>query len=110
MLLNKIVVAMNFTKLEIVVVVVCVNVTPIEINVVNFRDFLEIFNALPQTPLEIAESVDMMRAVEHGYTVRCIESKFKTVSVDTPDDLRRAASLMTKDPLFKHIFDRQTNG
>lgn len=67
-----------------------------------WREFLFQFNALPQAPLEIIESVDMMRAVEHGYTIRCVESPYQTISVDTPDDLSRAAELLKHDPLFPY--------
>ncbi len=67
------------------------------------RDFLFKFNSLPQTPLEKVESVDMMRAVEHGYTVRCVEStEYATLGVDTPQDLERAEEMMKTDSLFPY--------
>ncbi len=66
------------------------------------RDFLLQFNALPQTPLEIVESVDMMRVLENGGTVRMVATPFKTWSVDTPADLESVASRMAGDQLMKY--------
>ena len=64
------------------------------------RDFLIKFNELPATPLEIVESVDMLRVLEHGYKVQMILTKFETYSVDTPDDLTKTENLMKKDELI----------
>jgi 3-deoxy-manno-octulosonate cytidylyltransferase (CMP-KDO synthetase) len=65
------------------------------------RDFLIKFNELPQTPLEIVESVDMLRLIENGYTVRMVPTDYETFSVDTPQDLERVASIMATDTLFQ---------
>ncbi len=64
------------------------------------RDFLFKFNQLESTPLEIAESVDMLRVLEHGYRVKMVPTKYETYSVDTPDDLRHVEDLMKNDPLL----------
>ena len=64
------------------------------------REFLRTFNALPATPLEIAESVDMMRVLEHGYRVKMVEARGETISVDTPDDLRDVEAAMRTDTLM----------
>lgn len=64
------------------------------------RDYLLRFNELKPTPLEIAESVDLMRCVEHGDAVRMAVVDRVTVSVDTPDDRARAEAAMKDDPLF----------
>jgi 3-deoxy-manno-octulosonate cytidylyltransferase (CMP-KDO synthetase) len=53
------------------------------------RDFLMTFAALPQTPLERAESLEQLRALEHGYRIRTIETRHSTIEVDTPEDLER---------------------
>ncbi|MFL6333266.1 MAG: 3-deoxy-manno-octulosonate cytidylyltransferase [Pyrinomonadaceae bacterium] len=65
------------------------------------RDFLHEFTRLPQTPLERAESIDMLRAVEHGRPVRLVEIEEETHAVDTPEDLRLVEQLMKDDPLVK---------
>lgn len=63
------------------------------------RDFLREFARLAPTPLERAESVDMLRAVEHGRRVRMVLTEAETHAVDTPEDLRLVESLMKDDPL-----------
>jgi len=65
------------------------------------RDFLIKFNKLEPTPLEIIESVDMLRVLEHGYKVKMILTKYDTYSVDTIDDLKHVEKLMKKDKLIK---------
>ena len=65
------------------------------------REYLLKFNSLPETPLEIIESVDMMRILENGDTVRMVPISERTLSVDTPEDLRRVVTLMENDALRK---------
>ncbi len=64
------------------------------------RDYLLHFNALPEMPLEIIESVDMMRILEQGDKVRMVPVQARTSSVDTPEDLRRVEEMMRGDPLL----------
>lgn len=52
------------------------------------RDFLLEYTRMAPTPLEIAESIDMLRILEHGMRVRMVPTQHKTYSVDTPEDLR----------------------
>lgn len=65
------------------------------------RDFLIKFNQLEPTPLEIVESVDMLRILEHGYKVKMILASKDTYSVDTINDLKNVEMLMEKDPLIQ---------
>lgn len=58
------------------------------------RDFLIEYTQLDPTPLEIAESVDMMRVLEHGLQVRMVPTLFSSHAVDTPDDLQKVEKLM----------------
>ena len=60
---------------------------------------LKDFISLDPTPLELAESIDMMRFIEHGHRVKMIETSFSTHAVDTPDDLERVETLLRQDPL-----------
>ena len=53
------------------------------------RDFLMQYAAMAPTPLEIAESIDMLRVLEHGYKVRMVPTDFISIAVDTPADLER---------------------
>ena len=54
------------------------------------REFLLAFAALRQTPLEIVESLEQLRALEHGYRIRTVETVYDSIGVDTPEDLNRA--------------------
>ena len=65
------------------------------------RDFLIKFNEFAPTPLEIIESVDMLRVLEYGYRVKMVFSQYETYSVDTLEDLKKVESLMINDPLMK---------
>ncbi|MBW2343959.1 MAG: 3-deoxy-manno-octulosonate cytidylyltransferase [Deltaproteobacteria bacterium] len=64
------------------------------------RDFLIKFAGLPKTPLERIESVDMLRALEHGYKIRMVSTLYPVVGVDTQEDLELATEFMKKDPLL----------
>ena len=71
-----------------------------QVCVIPFRgEFLKEFTALKPTPLEILESIDMLRALEHGRPVRLVKCAAGTQSVDTPADLERVEKLMARDPL-----------
>ncbi|MBO72226.1 MAG: 3-deoxy-manno-octulosonate cytidylyltransferase [Flavobacteriales bacterium] len=65
------------------------------------RDYLFKFNELLPTPLEEVESVDMMRILEHGESVKCVEITEKNFSVDTREDLEKVEELMSVDPLIE---------
>jgi 3-deoxy-manno-octulosonate cytidylyltransferase (CMP-KDO synthetase) len=58
------------------------------------RDFLLTFTHLPSTPLEEAEKLEQLRALEWGYKITVSETDRPTVEVDTPEDLRRAEETM----------------
>jgi 3-deoxy-manno-octulosonate cytidylyltransferase (CMP-KDO synthetase) len=63
------------------------------------RDFLLLFPTLAPTPLERAESLEQLRALEHGYRIRVTTVESSSVEVDTPADLERAeaAALLEGD-------------
>jgi len=58
------------------------------------RDFLFEYNIMKPTPLEIAESIDMMRILENGMKVHMVPTKHITYAVDTHDDLVKVEKLM----------------
>jgi 3-deoxy-manno-octulosonate cytidylyltransferase (CMP-KDO synthetase) len=58
------------------------------------RDFLLTFAGLPQTPLEHAESLEQLRALEHGFRIRAVATRYESIEVDTPEDLERVRQLM----------------
>jgi 3-deoxy-manno-octulosonate cytidylyltransferase (CMP-KDO synthetase) len=65
------------------------------------RDFLLEYNEMSPTPLEVIESVDMMRILESGGQVKMINTVYTTKAVDTEEDLHRVVSIMKKDKLFE---------
>ena len=54
------------------------------------KDFLLTFTALPPTPLEEAEKLEQLRALEWGYKICVTQTERPTIEVDTPEDLIRA--------------------
>jgi 3-deoxy-manno-octulosonate cytidylyltransferase (CMP-KDO synthetase) len=63
------------------------------------RDRLDLYSQLAPTPLEIAESIDMLRFLEHGYDVRMVLVESDSHAVDTPEDLRAVEERLLRDPL-----------
>ncbi len=63
------------------------------------RDFLLKFNSQPETPLEIIESVDMMRILENGGVIRMVQVADVTYSVDTQEDHAFVVDCMKNDKL-----------
>ena len=64
------------------------------------REYLLTYSRLPPTPLEIAESIDMLRVLEHGDKVKMIFTDKETYSVDTKEDLEWVVKQMEKDNLM----------
>jgi len=66
-----------------------------QICVIPFRrEFLLEYNELEPTPLEITESVDMLRVLEHGLNVKMVPTNYQTHAVDTLEDLQHVIQLM----------------
>jgi len=51
------------------------------------NDFLEKFVKLPRTPLEIAEELEQLRAIEHGLSIRVVETQHQSIGVDLPEHI-----------------------
>ena len=58
------------------------------------REFLLSFAALPQTPLERSESLEQLRALEHGFRIRTVATRYDSIEVDTAEDLERVRQLL----------------
>lgn len=56
--------------------------------------FLQRFTNLPATPLEQTESLEQLRALEHGYPIRMARTERAPIAVDTPDDLERVRRIL----------------
>lgn len=57
------------------------------------RAFLLTFAQLEPTPLERVERLEQLRALEHGYRIRTLETTYDSIGVDTPHDLDRVRQL-----------------
>lgn len=51
------------------------------------RDFLLEFSGWDQTPLEKRESLEMLRVLEMGHSIRCVITERDTIEIDTPNDI-----------------------
>jgi 3-deoxy-manno-octulosonate cytidylyltransferase (CMP-KDO synthetase) len=58
------------------------------------RDFLLTFARLAPRPLEGAESLEQLRALEHGYRIKVVQVEHAAIGVDTPEDLERVRRII----------------
>ncbi|MFC1698661.1 3-deoxy-manno-octulosonate cytidylyltransferase [Candidatus Omnitrophota bacterium] len=61
------------------------------------KDFLFTFTNLPVGELEQVERLEQLRALEHGYKIKLIETNFDTIGVDTPEDLEKVKARIQKE-------------
>jgi 3-deoxy-manno-octulosonate cytidylyltransferase (CMP-KDO synthetase) len=54
------------------------------------KDILENIVKLPKGKLEKAESLEQLRWLENGYTIKVAETEIENMGIDTPEDLDRA--------------------
>jgi 3-deoxy-manno-octulosonate cytidylyltransferase (CMP-KDO synthetase) len=59
------------------------------------RDFLLRYPDLTPGPLEQAERLEQLRALENGYRIRVVETDYESLGVDTPEDLERVNRLFS---------------
>ncbi len=57
------------------------------------REFLLKYPSLPVGPLETAERLEQLRALENGFAIRVVETEYESLGVDTPEDLERVSGL-----------------
>lgn len=67
------------------------------------ESFLKRYSKLPPTPMEIAESIDFLRILEHGYPILGVVYHSETVGVDRPDDIGKVEALLRQDPIQKEL-------
>lgn len=58
------------------------------------REVLREVTRLPQSPLELAESLEQLRWLQHGYRIKVGLTRVETIGIDTPADLERAESFL----------------
>ncbi|MGA3206112.1 MAG: 3-deoxy-manno-octulosonate cytidylyltransferase, partial [Bryobacteraceae bacterium] len=51
---------------------------------------------LPAGPLEQAERLEQLRALENGFKIRVVETEYESLGVDTPEDWERVSGLFEK--------------
>lgn len=54
------------------------------------KEFLQLYTQLPQTPMEIAESLEQLRVIEHGFKIRICKVLQQTLEINTPEELEVA--------------------
>ena len=67
-------------------------------------DSLMNFTKMDSTPLEIIESIDMMRLIENGEKVKIVISENETYSIDVPSDVEKVVQVMLKDKLKEKYY------
>ena len=58
------------------------------------RDFLIVYANMPQTSLEKLEKLEQLRALENGYKIAVVETDYRCIGVDTPEDLEEVRALI----------------
>lgn len=67
------------------------------IGVYAFRkEALMDFYSLPMLQLEATEKIECIRYLEYGKNIKMVETNFKGIGIDTPEDLERARKLFTE--------------
>ena len=74
-----------------------------QVCIMPFRwHFMKEFNhVLKPTPLELQESIEMIRALQYGYKVRMVPSPYTSKSVDNELDRQEVEEIMKTDEIFK---------
>jgi len=70
------------------------------------KSFLHTFSKLTPTPLEVAESIDFLRILEHGHRITGVVYDQPTVGVDLLDDISIVEEILMNEPTQKAIFER----
>lgn len=68
------------------------------------KEALRKFSALPETALEKAESVDMLRAVEHGMRIKGVIVDYVTLGVDRPVDVALVENFIQQDEIQNRLY------
>lgn len=61
------------------------------------KKFLDVFTKLPVGKLERLESLEQLRALEYGYKIKVVETRYDSIEVDTPQELERVRKLIESD-------------
>ncbi len=58
------------------------------------------------TALEVAESVDFLRILGHGYSIKAVIYDQITLGVDRPDDIAKIEKVLAQDPEQRKMYER----
>ena len=73
-----------------------------QVPILGFRsDFCIKLSSLSEGPLEIQESIDLIRAVEHDMPLHILITEYQTIGVDTPADLVNVEKVLKNDAVYK---------
>jgi 3-deoxy-manno-octulosonate cytidylyltransferase (CMP-KDO synthetase) len=70
------------------------------------REFLLGYSDLPVGPLEEAERLEQLRALENGYKIHVIETESESLGVDTPEDWERVSALYEKTAAMEGVVSK----
>jgi len=70
------------------------------------KEALTHFSSLPETALERAESVDMLRAIEHGIRIAGVVVNYVTIGVDRPSDVGLIETAIANDTIQHDLFQK----
>ncbi len=73
------------------------------------KSFLSQFSKLSPTPMEVAESVDFLRILEHGYTIRGSVYDQITIGVDRPNDAELVKDILQNDQQQSRYYQKILN-
>lgn len=57
-------------------------------------EFLLQFTRLPEGDLEAAEKLEQLRAIEHGFRIKVVETPFNSIEVDVPEDIKKVEEIL----------------
>lgn len=64
------------------------------------RDFLLRYADLPATPLQLAEDLEQLKVLEHGFRIKAAIVDSSSMGVDTPDDIQKVEQWLCKQNTF----------
>ena len=63
-------------------------------------EFLPEYAKLPMTPLQLAEDLEQLKVLEHGYKIKAAIVISPSIGVNTPEDIRKVEQELCKQNLF----------
>ncbi len=74
------------------------------------KEFLHTFSSLAPTPLEITESIDFMRILEHNFSILGVVYNQRTVGVDHKEDILMVENILQKNKEQAEIYQKILKG